>query len=366
LSLKKLMSIRIRPIDPDTDLDGVNAVGIRNGFPAFDPDARRQWWRSHPFREEFEGIPRGWVLEDAAHRIVGAFSNVPMMYELNRKRWKAALASSWAVDREHRSASLLLATAYFNQQGMDLCLNGDANAVASQLMAVMKIPRVPAESCDLAYFWDTRHRAFASAFLRKKKIPGAGLLAFPASLLLGIADGFRRTSPRLENDIRRLSDFGDEFDVLWEKIRLSPDTLRAVRNSAALRWRFGPALKNEGAVVLGLFRNNAMRGYAVLSANMRNALGLRTYVLADLQIAEDSLDDLGGLLQGAIRAAREDGREALKWWGWNAEKRRAARSYRPWPYRYPSWPAFYKAVHPALKPMLARPECWDFSPFDVF
>jgi len=360
------MKSRIRPLDPDKDLDGVNAVGVRNGFPAFDPEERRRWWRSHPFRREFEDIPSGWVLEDEAQRIVGTFSNVPMMYELDGKRWKAALASSWAVDRAYRSASLLLAMAYLNQKGVDLCLNGDANPVASRLMSATNVGRIPAEDCDLAFFWIIRHRAFASAFLRKKKIPGAAFLAFPASPFLRAADAFRRKGRKPGNEVRRLSDFGAEFDALWEEIRLSPGPLRAVRTSAALRWRFGPALRNNGALILGLFRDNGLRGYAVLSANVGDALDVRTYVLADLQTAGHSPDDLGALIRGAIRAARDDGRDALKWWGGNAEKRRIARAHRPWSYRYPYWPAYYKAVHPDLKAALSSPQSWDFSLFDVF
>jgi len=358
--------IRVRPADLDRDLEAVNAVGTRNGFPRFDPEERRRWLRAHPFRKECEDIPFGWVLEDDARGIIGTFTNVPMIYELDGKRLRAALASSWAVDGSYRSASLLLAFAYLNQKSVDLCLNGDANPAASRVMDALKVFRVPVEDGDAALYWIVRARAFAAFALRRKRIPGASALAFPVAPFLRIFEAFQGKRRGPGSDVRRLDGFGDAFDALWNEVRKSPGRLRAVRTSAVLDWRYGRAVKKGIAILLGLFEENRLRGYAVLMPNAGGRLDLKTYILADIQMIGDPQTGVSDLLRAAIREAREDGREALRWQGGGGEARAAARSLRPWSHHLPAWPAFYKSVNPGLAPDLSRPECWDLSPFDVF
>lgn len=356
---------RVRPASLK-DLEAIRAVSIRNGLSSFHPDEVRQWWLSHPFRKEFEGVPIGWVLESDAGEVVGTFSNIQMMYELDGKRIKAGVGGSWAVDAAERSSSLLLAVAYFTQNGVDLCLNGSASSVAARLMPALKAERIPSPDYDLRYFWIAGHRAFAAAALRKKKIPAASLLAPVAGLGLW-ATGLRFERRRSEPPgLKRFSGFSEEFDAFWEKLRQEPGRLRAVRTSAALAWRFGASLRQNRAVVLGLMRGGELRGYVVLLESAREHLRLRQYTIADLQALEDSREVVLDLLAAALEATRREGLDALEWKGWNTVKRGLASSQRPKSYRDSVWPLFYKALHPDLLPVLTQAGRWDFSPFDAF
>jgi hypothetical protein len=357
--------IRVRPAAL-CDLEAIDAVCVRNGLSSFDTVETRNWWLSHPFRTEFEGVPIGWVLESDTDGIVGTFSNVHMMYELDGRRFKCGSAGSWAVDRSHRNSSMLLAMSYFSQEGVDLCVNGSASAVASRLMPALGAQRTASEDYDLSYFWITRRRNFARAVLRKKKIPAAGLLSHAAALVLWAAD--LRSGGRRRNlsEVKQLNGFGDEFDAFWEKIRQGRGRLRAVRSSAALEWRFGGYLRQKRATVLAIFQGGHLGGYVVLRRCVREHLGLRQFVIADLQALDDSPDVILDLLAAALEATRQEGLDALEWQGWNPAKRQVARSLHPKSYRYPVWPLYYKAVNPSLVPVLARADSWDFSPFDAF
>lgn len=358
--------IRIRPTLLDQDLEAINAVGVRNGFGAIDPEAYRRFWLGNPFRKEFEGVPNGWVLEDDSAGIVGTFWNGHIMYELDGSPLKAGVAGSWAVDAEHRSSSLLLAMAFMNQKGVDLCLNGSASSVASRLMSTLRFKRIPTEDYSLSYFWIVRRRAFAAAALRKKNFPAADCLALPAALFLWFSDLLSQRSRRGAGQLRRIESFGDDFDTLWQRLRRTPGRLQAVRSSAVLRWRFADSLKGQKVVAIGLYRDNDLQGYVVLRGKNREQLKLRQYEICDLQVADDAPDGLLELLQGAIEVSREDGVDALEWTGWNSAKRRIAQSCHPRCYDYSVWPAFYKEKNPALVPVLAEPRAWDFSPFDAF
>lgn len=357
--------IRVRPMTA-ADLEGVRDVGVRNGLSSFDPADVIRSWESHPFRTEFEGIPHGWVLATDEGQIVGTFSNVHMLYELGGKPVKAGIAGSWAVDPAHRNSSMLLALSYFNQQGVDVCLNGSASAVASRLMEVMKARRIPSPEYDLSYFWITNATNFAEAALRKKGVPGARQLAHLAAAGLWL-DGLRAPRPgKPAAGARRLTAFGPEFDRFWARLREGANRLRAVRTAAALDWRFGQGLRQKRVTVVGLLHREELQGYVVLREVLRRNLNLRQYVIADLQAEDDSADVLTELLQAALSVTREDKLDALEWQGWNKSKRAVAVRLQPKTYRYGVWPLYFKVRNAQLTSKMEDAGCWDFSPFDAF
>jgi hypothetical protein len=233
-------------------------------------------------------------------------------------------------------------------------------------MPVFRAKRIPSENYDLGYFWILRRQSFAAAALRKKKVPAAALLSYPAAVALWAEDlcnaGRRKNASR----VRRLTQFGKEFDSFWEKLRQGPGRLRAVRTSAVLEWRFGTGIRQNSTVALGLFRSQEVLGYIVLRAKTREHLGLRQFLIADLQALEDSPEVLLELLSAALSVTREQNLDVLEWRGWNPAKRQLACMLRPKSYRYPVWPLYAKAFNPALASLLTCPEKWDFSPFDAF
>ena len=356
---------RIRPSTLD-DLEAIKAVSVRNGMPGFDTEERRTWWQSHPFRAEFEDVPLGWVLESDSGGIVGTLTNVHMMYELDGVRFRCCIASSWAVDAAHRKFSLLLMRAFFNQKHVDVCLNDSASRQTSQILTAIKISRIPSPDFDLSYLWITRRRAFAAAVLRHKKIPAAGWLSYPVSLALWANDLRTFGRRRHLSNLKQLDGFDDAFGVFSEKLRKEPGRLRAIRSVDVLNWYFGSGLRNRDVTILGAFRERALAGYVVLLTNVRQHLGLRQFVIADLQALDDSPEVILDLLTAAVDATREQKLDALEWQGWNSAKREIALSTHPKSYRYPDWPLFYKAINRDLATELASSGVWDLSPFDVF
>lgn len=357
--------IRVRP-STLADLEGIREVSLRNGLSGFDPEERRRWWLSHPFRKEFQEVPMGWVLENDNGTIVGTFSNIHMMYEIDGKRLKCGIAGSWGVDTEFRSSSLLLAMSYLGQKEVDFCLNGSASDVASRLMTAMKAQQVPSEDYDLSYLWIISHQAFAAAALRKRKIPCGGIISYPLGLALRTSDSATGRSRYKNANLKRFEEFGTKFDEFWEEMRRGEGRLRAVRNSAVLEWRFGHALREGHAVVLGFLRGEKLCGYIVLSEKKRENLRLRQFVISDLQALNDSREIIIDLISAAIGATRENGLGALEWQGWNSAKRLIARELKPRSYRYPVWPLFYKAMDKDLRGVLSDAKNWDISPFDAF
>jgi hypothetical protein len=356
--------IQIRTALP-SDVEAIRDVWVRNRFPSFDPDEMRKSWISHPFRAEFDGVPNAWVIEKDGRDIVGALSNVHMMYELDGKRLKACAAASWCVDTPHRSYSLFLMNTSLAQNGIDVWLNGSASSVTSRIMTAMAIPRIPSPEFDVSHFWITNRERFLAAAFRKRKIPAANALSRVAAVALWGMDFRSELARRRRPAVKRMTGFGPEFDAFWDRLRNGRSRLRAVRTSAALTWRFGPALQQKRAVVLGIVSGRELQGYIVLREFVRQHLGLRQFTVADIQALDDSSDVLLDLTAAAIETTREAGMAALEWQGWNLNKRDIVVSLRPRSYRYPVWPLYYKA-HPRLASTLTMADIWDFSPFDSF
>jgi len=350
------------------DIPAILDVSVRNGLSAFDPDSRRRWWLTHPFRSELEGVPMGWVLENESGRIVGTMTNVPMLYELAGRPLKCAIASSWAVDPEYRSSSLLLTMSYFTQSHVDLLINGSANETAARVMSAFGAHPIPAPDYNSSYCWILRQRAFAAAALERRRVPGARWLSLPAALVLGLTTLPGRLPGKPAGEIRYFDSFGEEFDRFWEKLRRQGTRLVAVRTAKALGWRFSQAWWPEEPIVVGVVHEGELLGYLVLVAQAReDSRGLRRYLIGDLQALGDSPAVVRTLLRAALRAARRRGAGSVEWIGWAPSKRQAAASLFPRTYRGRGhWPLYYRVASPDLKSTLSQPDCWDFSPFDAF
>ncbi len=358
---------RVRCANVD-DLPAILDVSVRNGLTAFDPDLRRRWWLSHPFRSELEQVPMGWVLENESGRIVGTMTNVPMLYELEGRPLKCAIASSWAVDPDYRRSSLLLTMSYFAQGHVDLLLNGSANETAARVMTAFGAQPIPAPDYHCSYFWILRRRAFAAAALERRRVPGARWLSVPAALALALAALPGRLPRKAAAEIRHFDSFGEEFDRFWEKLRRQPGRLVAVRTAKALQWRFSQAWWPDKPLIVGALREGELLGYLVAVAQApEHSRGLRSYLIGDLQALGDSSAVISTLLREAVRTARRLGAGSVQWIGWAPPKRQAALSLFPRKYRSRGhWPLYYRVASADLKSALSRPDCWDFSPFDAF
>jgi hypothetical protein len=356
---------RIRAATFD-DGEGIRRVHKTNGLDEFDPQTWRALRVSYPFADEFGDIPTGWVLETDDGAVVGSIGNIPLMYELDGRRLRVALATAWGVDEAHRGRALHLTTAFFKQKGPDVLLNGSASPTASRVLTGLQIPRIPIPDYSSPCFWAANPRAFAKAVLQRRKKPAAALLAWPAGLALLVRDivrGSGRGKPSAP--VRRLPGFDGRFDALWRRIAGGPSRLRAVRTEAVLDWRFRAELAAGRAAILAAEAGGELSGYAVLVRRPGSDLGMGLYDVADFQAAGDDPAVYRDLLLGAVRLAREQGVDAVKLMTGTPAKRAPALALQPYTYQLPFWQLYYKAA-PELKRALATADAWDFSLFDTY
>ena len=358
--------IRIRPATLD-DAAAIARLGERNGGGAPDIAAWKARWTEYPFAARMANVPIGWVLESEQGEIVGTFGNVPLLYEFDGRPLIVAIAADWAVDPEYRSMSMKLLTAFFKQKDVDICINGSANPTVSKVLTVMKTSEIPEPEYKCPMFWAARPVVFAGAVLRRREIPCATLLAWPAGTALYCWDRLRGAGrPRMSVPIHRAPVFDERFDAFWDRLRTGSSRLRAVRTAAVLDWRFGRGVRNGSVVILTAGAGHDITGYAVLQRRPNPEQGFEVYDVADLQTLGDDVPAIQSLIAGAIRAAREDGVAAVKFLNGNRAKVGPARALRPYTYSLGYNQLFYKVPEPGLAARVAPADVWDFAPFETY
>lgn len=349
------------------DTEAIRQLHERNGLGPMDTAAWRGLWEDSPFEAAFRDVPIGWVLETGDGSVVGALGNVHMLYDLDGRALKGAIATAWAVDQDYRGRSLQLMTAFLKQRGVDLWLNGSANPTASRVLTAMKLSRIPLPGYDVPCFWAARPRGFAKAAMTRKSVPGAGVLAWPAGIVLGARDIVRRSGRgRISSRVSRIDGFDDRFDSFWQGLREGPSRLRAVRTRAALEWRFGAQLRAAQARIIGVGKDGSLSGYAVLLLRQSPELGMELYDIADLQALRDDPAVARDLLLASIGLAREEKVDAIKIVTGTPFRRRAVDELKPYTYRLPFWQLFYKVDSAELRSTLSSADAWDFPLFDTF
>jgi hypothetical protein len=328
--------------------------------------SREHWlaiWDEYPHRAEFEGIPRGFVIE-ADGSIVGSISSVWAKYSLAGRELRATLAGNAAVDPSHRASSIRLFGEQLLQPNVDLYLNGSASEATSKVMETLKVRRVPQPSNDVCLLWGSGTR-FARAGLERKGVPLARVAAWPVGLALGMGSSFkiRRAGgtpyPVIETDA-----FSEEFDDLWRIVRGRATQLIGFRDSATLHWRYSREIAAGNATILTVRRDAKLAGYVTLVRRPRPALGVTGYCIHDFQCVDDDPELVSSLLAAAWRQTRKASIDLLEWSGFAGQKRAIAERSCLLTFSLDVWQAFYYTKDRGLKAELDSPARWEFSSYD--
>jgi GNAT superfamily N-acetyltransferase len=138
-----------------------------------------------------------------------------------------------------------------------------------------------------------------------RRLPGAAAALLAPVLSAGLFIAFPSRRRRTERvAVRPLAgDFGNEYDVLWERASPKFDFI-AERKRDYLQWKF----REPPHVRYDVFEarrgpESELSGYVVLRTAIRN--GVRLALVVDLFADPDDRDTLGALLDRAIDYARE-------------------------------------------------------------
>jgi len=323
----------------------------------------------HRFRDHFNRPwPIGWVLTDG-DRIVGSIGNVPLLYEFEGRTLFVAAGRSWVVDESFRGYSPFLLDLFFTQESVDLCLATSVNAQASKVYEELGAVRVPRGSWDQSLFWITNYKGFASSLLRSKNVLMPELLAYPVAAAAWLKNRSSGTSSVSSAStaaaVRRVSEFGPEFDVFWDMLRKqNSHCLLAIRTREALDWHFRDALEQKRLWLFTVSRGDQLIAYAILLRQDNPSYGLKRVRLVDFQALAGEGEYLALLLQLALQDCRADNVHMLEILGFSVEELARIKQLHPLQRQLPSWLYLYRSTNPKLAEKLTQPQIWCPSVFD--
>jgi hypothetical protein len=348
------------------DFEAICQVKRRNGIVPEDCSHWVRLWDENPFRFKHP-VPLGWVLENQAQGIVGTFSNIPRTYFFNGEPVRAAIPSSWAVDRPFRFAASTPAAEYLAQKNIDLFITTTASPRTEARLKELGCLEIPGPSCAKMLFWITNYATFAGAFLRKVKVPEVPGVSRTTGLALYLQDLIHLPKGRFQRiGVNLLQDFDGRFDALWEVLSRRHNRLMAVRNREALNWQFRPALESGNLFIFGVMRGNRLTGYLIMRKYNHEQYGLCRFRVVDLQAIDDEPNTVLSLMTAALDHAARSGADVVEAMGFNKSKHDLLGRLNPHHRTLPSFPYLYKVSEDArsLQTALLEPDAWDPSPLD--
>jgi hypothetical protein len=353
------------------DYAQVSSLARKFGLEFEDQAAWQHLWKENPaYREIGSKFPIGWVLEDAQDRICGYLANVPLNYELDSRRLRAAATRSWVVESSCRRYALLLLDPLYRQANVDLFLSTSVNSQSGAASTLFKNIRVPVGAWDRAIFWITHARGFTDSFFAKKGWNFAKPFGYPVSLGLSLRDrvtgsSFRKASG--DPALLPLENFDERFDDFWAELRKKKaGVLMGVRNRETLDWHFRFALRRKDVWIYTCESPGGMAGYAVFSRQERKQVGLNRVCLVDFQCLDDerSPNFFMAALCAAFDRCRQESIHMLELIGLPPALQARAELSAPHHRKLDYWMYFYKTNDAALGTKLKEPAVWEPWLFD--
>ena len=338
------MKVVIRPFDDPSLEDGVARLRI-SAYPQF-PETRDvefyssayRWFKNHPLGNEMHR----WVAVDDSGQVVGHLAAAPQYYRINGQRVVAHTPCDYMVHSRHGFQALSLMRTFFRTT--ENCVACDmvpavitvesrlGAEVAGQLQYAAKllnvsrlpVPPVPSpvrrllnigEQTVAARGYASRHGVephdveehVAPPLVRPrlpipapvKELLNGGLRVVDEALSSGFGDDLRA---------EMIEGFDESLDELFEKVAAVVPCVPE-KDSAFLRWRYGPGSPQFPVTVLGVKRREALLGYAVL---MVTSTGQDGNVL-DLTTLPKRCDVARALLRESVRFFRRAGVQIVRY-----------------------------------------------------
>jgi hypothetical protein len=329
------------------------------------------WLHNPAYQELGKNWPIGWVLENETKQIVGSHGNIPLLYELRKKRIIAASGRGTVVDSRYRGYSLWLLTAFFEQKNAELCFDTTASYEAAQCNTALGALRVPLGAWDRNVFWITNYHGSLSIWLKRKmpkKVgPLVGPLCYPLTAALFLKDALARSAlQRIRSGfvVEYCTAFDERFDEFWEDLRREyPDLMLAVRTREVLQWHFAYALLQNRLWIWTITQDSRIAAYAIFLKTENPKSGITRVSLVDFQTLTGNAAFLLPMLSAALERCRRERVHLLENVGFSFEKS-GINKLAPYQGRGSHWAYFYKARDKNLAELLSNPGAWAPSLYD--
>ena len=338
------------------DIPGILPVCARV-FPAYAKATLAEFrelcehrWLNNPFRTERD--PFGWVLQTPDGRIVGFHGLVPQAVWAGGHIHPAISPTTWAVEPGFGKGGLTLLSTYLEWAKDRFLLNTTANAITSAMHASSNfgMRKIPIDDFDQRLLWlldvpalvrwkldqnEAPSRLHRLAKLAPVRATGAMLAPFALGIAggtrAGLAAGLGRSRIRFacrKLDIGPVTQFGPEFDALWDRLKDS-HPVTVVRSAAMLNWRHIHTPKLLGpSYALACREAGELLGYVALREAVTTAPG--HFIVTDLFYDTARPEILHNLMNAAFDFAVARSATVLEVFGFHPTVMQELRTQHPY------------------------------------
>lgn len=335
------MKVTVKPVD-EVDLPGIDR--LRATVYAHLPESRDvewhasiwRWLATHPAADEMQR----WAMVDG-ERVVGHLAATPQWYRINGQRVLAHTPADYQVLPGYGFQALLLMRKFFRSVencvacdmlpaviGVETRLGAqEAGGLhyAAKLLNVSKLPVPPLpgpvgrflnlqEQPATAPQYEVRpgEEGSEDAYEEGELPPMRPRAPIPKPIKGFLNGGLHAVDQVLGNvsggklEVEELNGFDESFDHLFESIAAVVPCVPE-KDSAFLRWRYGPGSPQEGVTILGVRGGRGLLGYALLGVTKMGLDGFHDSYIMDLTTLPGRHDVARALLQESIRFFREAG-----------------------------------------------------------
>lgn len=315
--------VTLRPFRDD-DLDGVIALIMSTLNSIYSAEELRRIWEWKFNENPFSSgqTPYAIVLEHRG-RIVGNTGQVAVPIKLGGKVVTGFANSDFAVDEGYRTYGLRLANRFWRNTEAPFLIATSANEAACRVDKAFG-----ARELILARtrWFKVRHPLRVLGALNRQK-KGTVSKSFTNNLwllpvsgfnaLLGMLSSLLKVS-RNELEVKEVSEFGREFDRLWEEVsRYYPVTI--VRNSQYLNWRYHqyPLRKPH---IFAAYNKGKLQGFTVVQVSRRLVdIAIKQACITELFTGPGDRTTQRQLLKAALACAKMEDVDIVQALGFTPE-----------------------------------------------
>jgi hypothetical protein len=296
-----------------------------------------RWLEGHLLGDEM----RRWVMVTEEGEVVGHLAATPQYYRIDGQRVVAHTPADYQVLPQYGFQALLLMRKFFRSTQNCVAVDMLPSVIAvetrlgaeeaghmqyvAKLLNVSRLPTPPLPAPVERLVGLQEQTVLTNAYTDEQlgaeslevhehitpppQRPRAPIPAPVKGLLNG---GLRLVDEALSGTfgdrsrVKVLEGFDESFDELFEKIALRVSCVPE-KDSAFLRWRYGPGSPQTPVTILGVREGNDLLGYAVLGVTVESPAGFRDAYILDLVSLPGRHDVTRALLGEAVRFFRKAG-----------------------------------------------------------
>ena len=331
-----------------------------------DYESWKKIWSTNPLLKKGYKIPLGWIIEKN-QEVVGYLGNFPKVLKHNDKEYLASCITTWVVDDQYRSVSILLINQFFNQKEIDIFICTTAKSAVNKIWKALGAMEMPLVSCQEVEFVILNSKKFINGYIKKKfNLPNfftyLFILLFKMTFIHKL--NFRHFS-KINHNYKILDRVDEDIHAFLKKIDANNYRIKENKNKDWLSWNIERRILDKEVWSVKIFDKNSIIGYCLCIGENLNHIDLKRVYLADLEILdENNTEAFKDLIKISILESKKRNYDVIEFKNLNNYKKKFLKKFNFFKRKFKSNPYLYKFKENSKNFTYQDHDLWDISLLD--